>query len=161
PEQHADRLPAQEVVGVLIARDAEDGARGIDHHQPDRGERERQHQEPPVAAAHARAPGCTRRSTSLLKRRPRSSKSWNMSKEAQAGESSTVPPRARRATSKATSAASASEPARVVGTVFQAEAMGSAPSPISTRWRTARATRGASGAKSWPLSRPPAISTTG
>ncbi len=88
-----------------------------------------------------------------------------MSNDAQPGESSTTaaPSRAAssRASAKARSTASENPAARLWGRPLHALAMRSAPSPISTAWRTRSRASGSSGAKSWPLSRPPAISTTG
>src|SRR5207245_8293460 len=90
-ERGTEQLATEKVIRVLIARESEDGARGIDHDDARRGEHQRQDDEPAIAAIHARASLSRSRSTSLLNRAPRSSKSRNMSNDAQPGESSTTP----------------------------------------------------------------------
>src|SRR5690606_17154268 len=97
--------------------------------------------------------------TARANRRPRSSKFLNMSRLAQAGDSSTASPASASTLLRCT--ASSRVPTRTSGAASpKASARRSASRPSSTTARQKRATGAFSAEKSAPLPSPPAISTS-
>src|SRR5439155_464500 len=180
-EQRQAELPLEEEVGVVEAVARDDRARRIDHHHTNREEHDGDAEKPEVGCELPRhlsgLGGSDRRSsprppqrdrashqsnlsTSFLKTSPRCSKFSNMSNEAHAGESSTTSPgMARR---RAASTAPSSDGQRVTGidAALNAAASFGASSPIRNAWPTRPRAAAASGSKSCPLPRPPAINRT-
>src|SRR6185436_15422845 len=133
-QTHPNDVPLQEEVLRLEPLRAEEGARRVDHHDPECGERGHREEERAVdprdrELAHRRPRSIERLSsiTAASKRAPRSSKFRNMSKLAQPGERRTTPPGV--AWDRASTTASSRVFARVDGTDTKARSSLDVASP--------------------------------
>src|SRR6185503_11812873 len=175
-ERRPQRLPSEEVAGIVERVERLDPARAVDHGDPQQGEREDHDEQDEVVRRRARHPGqaeqpheCTgsvNERTSAVKRSPRSSAEENMSNDAHAGDGRTTSPEraSRRDAATASSsvrARSTGNPARAAPAASSAPAISSAEAPIRTAARVRVTTTRASSPKSAPFPTPPRITTAG